>query len=419
MKRIDLTITAKAPLAIGQRKPGGSVSEAMDYIPGGAIRGAIAAQLLNQSGSEPAVSAEGDGDDFHKLFLTEQAAVFQNAYPAIAKVGDDHYEERSTVRLLPMTALSSKTDSGFKPNKGGVFDSLIDGFCAREQGLFYEPNDVTGDRVEPLSGFYSTKENTYCSHTTSKRLLTRVGINRRRATAQEEILYSIEVLDEIQGKKRPQPTVYRSAILVQEDSLTNHLHQFIQHHCQQLRLGGSASRGLGKVEIAASIEEFHSQPDRVQQRIAAFNAAINRRWHGWAVFGAAKPIPKSTFFTVNLQSDAILTEQWQRTMVISEAMLRQFAGINEADDPKMLKLETVYSSYDYRSGWNAAWGLQKDLELVTKMGGVFLFSTEQPDLWYEKLAALECWGVGDRTSEGFGQIQICDDFHLIFREHAV
>ncbi|MDX2240622.1 MAG: CRISPR-associated RAMP protein Csx10 [Leptolyngbyaceae cyanobacterium bins.302] len=422
MKRIDLTITAQAPLAIGQRKPGGSVSEAMDYIPGGAIRGAIAAKILDQAPSAPAVDTEGNGDDFHKLFLNEQAAIFQNAYPAIAKAGDDKYERSTDVRLLPATALSSKTNSGFKPSpdseKPGVFDSLIDGFCARAQRLFYEPNDLTGDRVEPFSGFYSKAGNTYRSHAVSKRLLTRVGINRRRATAQEEILYSLEVLDELQGKDHPQTMIYRSSILVQENSLAEQLHQFIQHNHDQFRLGGAASRGLGRVAITAEINDIHSQTDAVKQRIADFKTKMEVRWQSWAVFGSAQPLPEITFFTINLQSDAVLTEQWLRTMVISETMLRQFAHLNEADDPT-LKLETAYSSYDYRSGWNAAWGLQKDLELVTKMGGVFLFSTQKPELWYDKLAALELWGVGDRTSEGFGQIQICDEFHLIFRENAV
>ena len=77
------------------------------------------------------------------------------------------------------------------------------------------------------------------------------------------------------------------------------------------------------------------------------------------------------YFTIDLQADAILTENWQHTTVISEAMLQEFTGVNDSS----LKLHTVYSSYDYRSGWNAAWGLMKDVELVTNSGGVYLFST--------------------------------------------
>jgi CRISPR-associated protein Csx10 len=34
--------------------------------------------------------------------------------------------------------------------------------------------------------------------------LTRVGINRRRATAEDEILYSLEILNESQDKEKKQ-----------------------------------------------------------------------------------------------------------------------------------------------------------------------------------------------------------------------
>lgn len=428
MKQIVLTITTQAPLAIGQQKPGGSVSEALDYIPGSVIRGAIAAQILNQSDSVPERDANGSGDDFHKLFLDSNAAIFQNAYPAITKAGEDHYEESTEeVRLLPATALSSKTDSGFRPQNAGVFDSLIDSFCAREHGHFYEPNDLVGDRVEPFKGFYSKQGKTYRSHSISKRLLTRVGINRRRATAEEQILYSIEVLNETQGKRSPQPSVYRGAIIIDDDiddDLATQLQQFITDHCTDFRLGGSISRGLGKVHVQAELQDF-SEDDAVQSRIQDFNAKLRDRWRYWNLFDETKSLPdKQFFFTLNLQSDAILTEKWRRTTVISADMLRQFTQVEDAT----LKLQLAYSSYDYRSGWNAAWGLQKDVELITNMAGVYLFSTEHPDSWYKSLADVEKRGVGDyplggttshRTSEGFGQIKVCDEFHLIFREEPV
>ena len=261
MKQIHLTITAQAPLAIGQRKPGGSVSEAMDYIPGTVIRGAIAGKILQQAqGQQPE-----PGDSFHTLFLDESSAIFQNAYPAIANLGKGEYTVGDgDVRLLPATALSSKTDSGFKPYKAGVFDSLIDSFCAREHGLFYEPNSIDGDRVEPFAGFYSQKpDGKHVSHSVSKRLLTRVGINRRRTTAQDEILYSIEVMNESQGKDCPQPTVYKGTILIENDELATDLHQFIGCHRDRFRLGGSASRGLGKVKLCAKLEEVSRPIDDV------------------------------------------------------------------------------------------------------------------------------------------------------------
>ena len=90
----------------------------------------------------------------------------------------------------------------------------------------------------------------------------------------------------------------------------------------------------------------------------------------------------------------------------------------DSSDPS-LKLEAAYTSYDYLSGWNSAWGLMKDVELITNKGSVYLFSTSQAEPWIERLGELEMSGLGDRTSEGFGQIQICNEFHNIFREKAV
>lgn len=415
MKRIDLTITAKAPLAIGQRKPGDSVSEAMDYIPGSVIRGAIAGKILQQSAEAPT-----PGDDFHALFVDEPAAIFGNGYPAIAKVGEDRYQFiDSEVQLLPTTALSSKTDSGFKPSKAGVFDSLIDSYCAREHGLFYEPNDLSGGRVEPFDGFYSRREDgSYVSHSINKRLLTRVGINRRRATAQDQLLYSIEVLNEFQGKETPVPTAFKGAIWIENEGLADQLLTFIQANRHRFRLGGSASRGLGKVQIEATMQDDATPTEAVSQRVHEFNQKLQERWQHWNAFGkpSPNPIQERTFFTLNLQSDAVLIENWQRTMVVSETMLQQFTGLSSK-----VKLEMAYSSYAYRSGWNAAWGLAKDVELVTNMGSVFLFSIPQADqaTWSAALAALENRGIGERTSEGFGQVTVCDEFHQVMREDSV
>lgn len=430
MKRIDLTITALSPLAIGQRKPGGSVSEALDYIPGTVIRGAIAKEILRHSPEPPEA-----GDDFHRLFLDETAAVFCNGYPAIAQSSENspgasqYITREAPVKVVPASALSSKTNPGFKPAKAGVFDSLIDGYCATEQGHFYVPNDLSGNLVEAFKGFYSKDsseaKSQHYSHTVSKRLLTRVGINRKRATAQDEILYSIEVMNESQGKPERVQTVYRSSILVQEDDglgsskLAEQLYDFLQQQCTLLRLGGAASRGLGKVRLQVSEAKTVQPSNSIEQRIDAFNQQLSQRWDWWNVLGGASsnPTESRTFFTLNLQADAILTENWRRTTVVSPAMLAPLLGLGATD----ITLHMAHSSYSYRSGWNAAWGLPKDTELVTDKGSVYLFSIakEKRTECYEALARLEKVGIGNQCSEGYGQLRVCDEFHQVMRESAV
>ncbi|MCT7979028.1 type III-D CRISPR-associated RAMP protein Csx10 [Laspinema olomoucense] len=403
MNKIELTITAESPLAIGVKKPG-SVSEASDYIPGSVIRGAVASVLLQQSGQENQDLSQ-EGGDFQTLFLGDRAAIFHNAYPGTTD---------TEVLVIPTTAVSSKTKPGFKPKGNGVFDTLIDRFCAEQFGHPYDPNDPADNegRVEPYSAFFSQKKGQYQTHAVTKRLLTRVGINRRRATAQEQILYSIEVLNETQGKEND-PAIYRSKIYVEDDALAKSLIGFIQKH--HFRLGGATSRGLGKVKIEPKASNVKNN---LNERLAKFNQQLRQRWQTWNnIFGKKNQQwqDKHTYFTLDLQSDAILTEDWLRTTVISPAMLCDFAGVDDAS----LELCVAYSSYDYRSGWNSAWGRMKDIELITNKGGVYLFSTENPKLWEPALSKLEVSGVGDRTPEGFGQVLVCNPFHLVFRENAV
>ncbi|MEO8890628.1 MAG: CRISPR-associated RAMP protein Csx10 [Coleofasciculaceae cyanobacterium] len=430
MKQIKLTITALSALAIGKQKSGGSISEAESYIPGSVIRGAIAFQILRQANQRNSDLSQ-NGGDFQSLFLAENSATFQNAYPAIAKVEKDTLKlVDEDIYVLPATAVSSKTNPGFKSEdgeeKGGVFDTLIDRFCAEAYNHPYDPNcPKDNDRVEPFSGFYSKNNSNYRSHSVTTRFLTRVGINRKRATAEDNILYSIEVLNESfltnpnikTGEFRKwEPFVYRSSIFVNDDNLVELLLDFINKNDQSFRLGGSISRGLGRVRIEAEIVEVKSD---IERRLKDFNDKLHERWKSWKIFDQNQlDLSEDCFyFTLDLQSDAIFTEQWQRTTVISKTMLEQFTGVEDSG----LKLEVAYSSYDYRSGWNAALGLMKDMELITNRGAVYLFSASKDKWhdWIEALGELEMNGVGDRTCEGFGQVQVCNEFHNVFREAAV
>ncbi|AFZ59582.1 CRISPR-associated RAMP protein Csx10 [Anabaena cylindrica FACHB-243] len=407
MKKISLEIKALSPLAIGQKKPGGNISEVEDCIPGSVIRGAVASQILKQTNQE----IEPD-DDFYKLFLGGNPAIFQNAYP-----GDDKI--KSEVIVIPATALSSKIRPGFRTKGDGVFDTLIDRFCAENHGQIYdfnspiEGNEVEGDRVDNFPGFYSRKSSKYSKNSAKTRLLTRVGINRRRATSEERVLYSIEVLNESKEQKK-EAVIYTSTILAPDD-LANTLQTFIHNHQDNFRLGGASSRGLGKVKM--TVKPPQEIESKFNYQIDKFNQKLRKRWDEWGnIFGTVSDLPANRiYFTIDLQADAILTENWQRTTVISETMLQQFTGVKDSS----LQLHTAYSSYDYRSGWNAAWGLMKDVELVTNRGGVYLFSTDNKDSWLQAWEDLEVYGIGDRTSEGFGQVQICNEFHLVLREEAV
>ncbi|MEH1969182.1 type III-D CRISPR-associated RAMP protein Csx10 [Nostoc sp.] len=424
MTRLELTITALSPLAPGRQKPGGSVSEVENYISGSVLRGAIASLILQLSGQQSANLAE-NGGNFQTLFLGENPAIFGNAYPAVTKIDNKSIVVNQQIKVLPATAVSSKTNPGFTSSGGGhgVFDTLIDAFCAAAYNQPYDPSDPkaiaqgTNPQVETYNSFYSKVKDKYYSHDATSRFLTRVGINRRRATAEEEILYSVQVLNEsfLKNTKTDEwdNFVFRSFVVVDDESLAKTLQGFIEKNSNNFRIGGSASRGLGKVKIA--VNERQSPAKSIKSRIEEFNEALKNRWRLWSVFGQPQHdlLTDRTYFTLDLQSDAILTENWQRTTIVSAEMLKEFAKVDSS-----VFMHVAYSSYEYRSGWNSAWGLMKDVELLTNKGSVYLFSTTEPEKWYAALEIIEAKGIGDRTCEGFGQVEVCNEFHQVFREEA-
>ena len=374
MKKLALTVTAQSPLAIGRRKPGGSVSEAEQYIPGSVLRGAIASHLITFAAPDV---PNGQTDDFHALFTGANPVIFQNAYPAVAQVNENELKVATTpVRVVPATAVTAKASPGFlsTTDNSGVFDTLIDRYCAELVHYPYEPTppDVIegNDQVEAFSGFYSHENQRYYTHPVSTRFLTRVGINRRRAVAEEQILYSAEVLSESFLKNvrvHPpewEPVVFTGNILVPDDGLGDLLMAFINRRTQGLRIGSSRSRGLGKVQLEAQDISAELETSDLKTRIDQFNSKLTERRKLWSILGedttgkeeGSKPESNPNFFTIDLQSDTILTERWRRTTVLSPEMLK---AVPDAPADDTLKLCAAYSSYDYRSGWNSAWGLMK------------------------------------------------------------
>jgi CRISPR-associated protein Csx10 len=410
--RIRLTIIARSPLALSKRKPGGQFRESYDYIPGSVIRGAMAGAMLD--------SGQGDSALFAKLFLADRPAIFTNAYP---QAREEAFRE---TRVIPITAMSCKDPEGRgfatenkKKEHHGVFDTLIDRVCCellRPAALVYSPNcPECGGLVDRLDGFYAESYSQYRQPQVRQRLLTRVALSRRRGVAEDELLYSPMVIAEATRKRENERTEYHDSVFVADvwaDLAEEESEQLTEILKGIDRLGGGGSRGLGAVTIEPKITLRGS--DDVEARVAAFNAAMKGRW---ALYERLAPQREpevnprqGVFFTINLEADAILkTSDWQPTMVFDEGALRAATGMEA-------KLVRSFAFYDYRGGWNTAWGLPKDTEVVTKMGSVYLFWAQGLD--YAALAKLEREGIGEACAAGFGRVRICDEFHTIFREEA-
>lgn len=378
MIHLTITIKAKSPLAFPTRKPGTQFRESLPYVPGAAIYGALGQQL-------------GAAGLFDTTYLPHLRC--RNAYPATC--GDQR------VAPLPMTAIQPK---GSKSEQN---DTLIDQICWEKQqppALIYLPTDESGRPWEPCGQrFYTIADGKIDFRHVGQRTLTRVAINRRRGTADDTRLYSPLVLNEIQDHC---PTQYLGSVSCPAE--------IADDVCEQLatitHIGGRQTSGLGHVEIrVAKTTEAHTNATALSERIAALTtrfqdqARFYREWDG-----ADWTINDRSIFTINLLSDAILHENgWIPTTEFSAAMLRDLTGIEAT-------LCRAYTQPTITGGWHVTWRRPKQTEIAVVMGSLYVFEARTPLSTHdcEQLAHLELDGIGERRSEGYGHIQICDTFHL-------
>jgi CRISPR-associated Csx10 family RAMP protein len=140
----------------------------------------------------------------------------------------------------------------------------------------------------------------------------------------------------------------------------------------------------------------------VLDRILTFNQAA------YAVEGLDKERRDYWYFTLNMQSDAILGDARGPRHCPRPADLEMPASV-----------EWVWSGagYSQAGGWSAAWGLPKRVAPSVTAGSTFVYRVPHGDedlaqQVLKRCVALEQEGIGQRREEGLGWVQICTPFHL-------
>ena len=404
-KKIELLLTleAQSPLCLGERRPGGQFRASLSYLTGRVVRGMLA-NALKRGGQETLLE---------DLFGTAQGQLehyFGNAWP-VRKADPKNDKDRSEAYLsgfqAPVTARICKHqgDDG-ETGKHLFFDTLFDSLAYERfsqtapRGPVYLPGcPDCGDRVEGFSKrIYQSGQGYSIIPDPSRRLLTRVGINRKRAAAEDSLLYSPMVLNE--------GSLFQTRLLLPAE-LAQRLEAFLNTH-PTLHAGSGGSRGLGWINVA----EVKSQPDLdrsavIKQQVAAFNQALTGRFtEGWRL-----PRPAQWFFTLNARSDWAWPDPFHPIRPYEDKNNQINLGTGLAD----LTIERLYTGTNRSSGWNNMWGLYSDVRLVVTTGSVYVLSVpearkDDPTL-YDGLAALELTGIGEGQAEGLGSLSVCEPFH--------
>jgi CRISPR-associated protein Csx10 len=251
--------------------------------------------------------------------------------------------------------------------------------------------------MKPFGGFYGVGEQKYYRARPVTRRISRTAINRQRAVAQDGLLYTLEVFD----ASRARHLLGLSGTLVVENGkhaeLLDALKQ-IQH------IGMAKSRGLGRVQVIA--HEHTTSGASLAERLQQFNAAMQDELVFYREVAHAQAEDTDLFFTIDLLSDALLTDKGLPTTCLTSDAL----GLNLGQ----VTLERWWARHQVAGGWFAAANLPRCTELATAMGSVFLYRARgiARNELANALEQLEARGIGRERARGFGQIHICSPFHL-------
>jgi len=374
---IALTLALHAPVALHRTRTGVQFVETLDYIPGTALRGALAEAYLTKHGAP--------NNTFRALFLSEQVQ-YGDLWPSL---------EGQQVILLPATAQACKRH-GLKHDQS-FRDSLLDVW-----------NTLGNDRKCPVCGESLDRVSGYLGRldpvkpiSPRSRLRVSTAIERGTGTVAREMLFAQHTLVGLGMPDNRQPLLFQGVVRLFDPTLQSELMRLLQPNVT-LFLGAGRSRGLGQVEVKFWSEAPATEP--LAERYQQFNAVAQR-----VVRDTSK-----RYFSLTLLSHLALRDNLLRP-VLGEITPQHFGlpnGVTWVCYPNSNQ-QVLFLSAVTVPGWNAALGLPKPDTVALMRGSVLLGQCDagQEQAVLARLAQIESEGVGERRNEGFGRVAVCYPIH--------
>lgn len=424
MQRLEIYLEAQSPLLIGSGLAIGNVQSSREYVPGSVWRGAIAGIVLNELGMHKHNARPVDDSSldptFKRVFLGERAARFSFLYPVRKRA--DEIKGISTVRL-PLTARTCKIKPGFRSENNKTSDGVYDGVmnrlrnAARNEPLYsqaLEACPVCKQRLVRRRGFAARdaakSRFQYQQESVGKRSFVRVGLNRYTETAQQGVLYVLDALVPGPGGKNEEKpltfvgTWYGTPKQAREFKtlLKNYLLPGDVKGSYSLRIGTARARGMG--QVCLELRSSPQSPTKLEDRLNKFQPKDDKN---------QRLDSQHIYAVLTLRSPLQLLDQhgFATTQVTSETLRAYHPNV-----PTGLELLSKYSVVEQEiwTGWSSAWGLPKPVAPAIAAGGVLIMRvpSRERDSLLKWLKVIEQEGLGERRAEGWGDVLVCDPFHI-------
>ncbi len=424
MAHLLITVKAISPLYLGAFKPYGSFLETHLEISGALLRGAVVLNAMKDC-------AAPEFSNNHEDCGVKEDCPFYRLIPGVAFPICTPSESGHPAEPPLRTMVTCKSAPGFITEttlhepKHGVFDMLIFHLAFNElQRLGSTPTRLPHQNcqsqncnapLEPFSRRYVRKKTAryHSSRFPKVRRMTHVAINRRRETAEQSLLYSVQFVES--GAQ------FTGCIVVPDTWDQIQIEELKKLLSSIDRIGGEQTYGFGRVEI--KVEEHEVSREDLLTRVKRFNEKLKEIWVEYAPNGAPRE-PPGEYITVDLLTPALLTKtDGTSTVQLTATALQERAAELGAGNLSNIKT-VVYPDFSGSirplmftgativSGWSEAWGLPKPPKLAATAGSVYVFHTPEISTCLDALSKIEAYGIGIRREEGFGAVRICDPFHM-------
>ncbi|MEM2915551.1 MAG: RAMP superfamily CRISPR-associated protein [Candidatus Bathyarchaeia archaeon] len=373
-------ITAETPLHIGSGTHFGIIKQTRDYIPGSVMRGATGATLIKM------ICVKPENVNKHKecplrteclyfqLYQDEENKasniIFRNAYPRHQGCAN-----KGTYIPTPKTLFICKNKK-----------------CEERYNTYNPPPKCTkcGEDIKPFDGFICASCQTITPFPMDIQRITRTAINRMYNSAAviqpipgEEAYGTLHTKDVV-----PKDINYTLQIIVHPEAEPHikTLVDILEKALPDEGIGGSKSRGLGKVSVKIEKIEKISVEDldkRVQQIT-----------------------PED--FSLRLISDAVIEKPIIPPETLLAAARRAYTWAYHAGAPALpdLQLKKWRVTTGTFSGWSLKGNRRRDIEPTVVAGSVFHYTSQGGEQLARSLAALEYLAIGKWKPLGLGQVKI-------------
>ncbi len=388
MKYYRIKAKLLAPLVIRQNRQS-NASQGVSYLPGSTFRGALAAKFLRMKGGP-------EDERFRALFL-DHPICFPNLLPTGEK-------GNTLSQVLPLTSVSCKRNPGFKgDDTHGVSDILAAKVIERKYPKDYDEAlcPECHNDMKPYIRFWNGNCDSPKRFQPTMFYQRHTGIDRDTGTIAPSIFFITQAMADFQKDQKSGD--YHQQFLSGNIFISDDQHEILKDLVQDVQdplfAGADRTRGMGEL-LCVEIRDIPNPVFDLEKWNSDFKDKLKNIVQDKML---AEELMSGHYFSIKLESDAILTDRFLRPT--SEFEL-PFDNITQV--LKVAKSQTI-------RGWNSAWGLPKPDDLAIAMGSVYLFKYNGNDLENLKknLNDLIIKGIGLRREEGFGRISVCDSLHVI------